>query len=57
VTVICRHITTAAATTAANTTTIPITITCTTTKINSERPTDVSIFCFQLPSFLLLTDF
>ena len=58
-TVICRHITTAAvaATTAANTITIPIIITSITIKINSETPTDVSIFCFQLPSFLVLKDF
>ena len=57
-TVICRHTTAAAAATTVANTTTTTTITITTTKINSERPTtDVSIFCFHLPSFLLLNDF
>jgi hypothetical protein len=54
-TVICRNTTAvAAATIVANTNTVTIT----TTKINSERPTtNVSIFCFYLPSFFFLNDF
>jgi len=55
-TVIRRYTAVAAADTVANT--ITITSTSTTKKINSERPTNnVSIFCFHLPSFLLLNDF